>query len=261
MATPLGPAASQLLKRAFEASPPRSKRHEAPPLTDVHYVLCNELNQDGVLAEVASQPSLSNEAHIGFACWYNYDLIAIRRPQKAFICDCDENMLALYNLMKKIILDADGPDAFLEAFWQDLSSNIKLDFQGLLSENEFLPTCKDLKNKVLGKGWMTNEGFAVVKQMFAEDKIHFRLLDITDSRACEQIAHEIQSSGLQAGTIYGSNILDWLDYRKKEMMLVNLKKWVTPNSSVILAEKEGKLTGKPLLRHAKGGLPPKRTLH
>jgi len=222
-------------------------------LDRVHYVLSNEKGQTKLFSELAPVSTRSNGIHLGFACWLNFDLIALRKPQFAILCDIDTDMIALLDLIKETVKTSSTQDEFIEAFWQKLSKTNN--FSGLLGKKEILNK-ERFREKMQSKGWLSSqENFLTVKQMYFDGKIIHRVLNVTDtSGKFTQIQSWARENQLAFDTIYLSNIVEWVKGNQTPMNQ-NIDKLMDAQTCVISAWKENPLTGSPLLHFEQGNIP------
>ncbi|NGX60405.1 MAG: hypothetical protein KR126chlam3_01578 [Chlamydiae bacterium] len=211
---------------------------EHPPLSKLHYVLCNEEDQNEILEQLS--PARSNGVHLGFSCWLNFDILAEKKTPYAILCDFDSNMIALLNFIQKIIIISRTPDEFIETFWQKLSSQEKLDFEGFLGPRghvNYEQFCEKMKQG----GWLSSpEKFQTIKDMYAQGKILHRKLDVTDESAFNQIKQWALDHHLVFDTLYTSNIPEWIfqsTFEKRQTLYRNVAKIIDPRTQVITAQK------------------------
>ncbi len=213
-----------------------------PHLEKVHHVLCNELGQTEVLEKL--NPSRSNGIHLGFSCWLNFDILAERKTPFAILCDFDPNMVALLDLMEQAIQRSKTPEEFMKNFWSNLSSQTELKFQGFLGLDGSLIDYKIFYNQMNEKGWLSSqEKFQTIKEMYAQDRIIHRLLDITDEESFDKINKWAKNHSLAFDTLYTSNIPEWLysSNINTDKMHKNTEKIIDPQTIVITAQKLNQL--------------------
>jgi len=215
---------------------------ENPALSDLYYVLCNELNQEEVLLNLTT--ARANGVHLGFACWMNFDILAEQNTPYALLCDANDNMIALLNVIKSCVLASDAPGEFMEKFWKNLSSNQELDFQSLLGIDRHYDKAS-FALLMEQKGWLsTPEKFHAIKTMYAEERILHHHLNIVDVNAFAELKAWAQRHDLVFYTIYTSNIANWLHHSRGqvEVMLSNIETLLNPNTSVVSAQKSDPLS-------------------
>lgn len=215
---------------------------ESPSLTSLHYVLCNEMGQGEILSQLT--PSRSNGMHLGFACWMNFDILAERNTPYAILCDYDENMIALLNLMKKTILQSNTPEEFMCQFWDELSSREELNFTSFIGIDTHVDRAQ-FEEQMREKGWLsTPEKFQFVKEMYLEGRILHRQLNVADTTAFDQLKAWADSHRLVFDTIYTSNIPEWLFHSRGDLqaMMANVERLMDPQSIAITAQTRNQQT-------------------
>ncbi len=230
-------------------------------LEDLHYVLCNEKGQSSVLSELKASPKEEHSVHLGFSCWYNYDILSVRNPSCAIICDYDPNMIALLDLIEVTIGEASTPDGFMELFWQELSSRENLDFQGLQAGEDFVHDLPSFREMMQKGGWLsTQDSFDTVKAMYAEKRVIHRELNIIDTaNTFEQIGAWLKANSLEVDTLYTSNIPEWIyttEIGKLPQMMTNLNHVISKSTKTITAQKQREGQGHATLRMQQGSHPP-----
>jgi len=219
------------------------------PLDKLGYVLCNEKGQETVLRKLqhVHSPSTTPRVHLGFSCWFNFDLLAQRESDLGIICDFDSNMIATLDLMKKAILCSETREKFIELFWESLEK--AEGFGGRLQDEEKFLNYDDFREKYLGRGWLkTEESFTKIQNMYREDQIIHRQLDICDKKAFGEIATWLRENDLQFDTLYSSNIPEWLhESSSSKAMYENLDGVISDQTAVLTAQKRFKNKGSPTL--------------
>ncbi|MCB1072581.1 MAG: hypothetical protein KDK96_05690, partial [Chlamydiia bacterium] len=65
----------------------------------------------------------SNGVLLGFANEFNYNILAIRRMERAIICDINKRMHTFYKWVANNIKKYDSPEEFLQALKSEIDSN------------------------------------------------------------------------------------------------------------------------------------------
>lgn len=259
----LGPAASQLAKRVrvvqkqcplgtFPLQPLPSGE-----IKQVHYVLCNEGNQIEVLNQLANEekPTQRQRVHMGFSCWFNFDLMAERKSSMGIICDIDPNIIYLLDLFKKTILSSETPKEFTEALWTNLGTLENADFIGTLLDYEGSKDLASFQEAYLNRGWLKNqENFDHIKHLYQENKIVHRELDIRNSESFQKIENWLNTQDLRLDTFYDSNIPEWVQSKEKTLQ-ENVQKVIHEDTHVLTAQTKVKGQGTPQLSLTKGKHP------
>jgi len=207
-------------------------------LEELHYVLCNEEGQGETLLNLPE--SRKNGVHLGFACWMNFDILAKQNTPFAVLCDCNENMIALLDLIKSTVLDSNSPAAFIENFWQKLSQNPSLNFDGLLGIHGSLDKSGFSRLTEAG-GWLSSrDSFQVIQDMYKKNRILHRSLNISDQDAFTKLKTWATRHNLVFDTIYTSNIAEWLHHSRGavDIMVDNINQLTDPKTSIVSAQKK-----------------------
>lgn len=234
----------------FEGLP--GLRVEDSNFSEVPYVRCNEGNQLVTLEALKVLPKVENGCHIGFSCWYNLDVIALREPQLAIICDINKQMFGIYSLIEKNVIESNTPKEFLERFQAGLPENVRavFDIRGGIGGIDNLLTDQN--------GWLgSQKNYDAVRKMHLEGRVKYLPLNIAETGgAFEQINRWLGDNDLVCDTLYASNIREWLKERSTQAeaaMVRNLEKIIAPTTLVVDACRESKIGGDtPLQRISEG---------
>lgn len=208
-----------------------------PQLETIHYALSNEKGQELVQNLTKAQ---TNDLHLGFACWLNFDIIAKTKVPRAIICDIDSNMIALLNTIRSCAIAANSSDKFIDLFWKQLEG---IDgFVGLPGiDLEFVQTKEEFTEKVKSSGWLSDEtSFRYIKGMYGEGKIIHRMVDITDRDAFTELGQWKKAQEANFHTVYTSNIPEWLYHSRAGLanLKSNMGKILDRDTTVLTAHKE-----------------------
>ena len=232
-----------------------------PELKELPYTLCNEEGQEEIFEKLQSQPTRDNSVHLGFSCWFNYDLIALRNPAFSIICDIDPNTIAMLDLIKNTTLDSASREEFLEKFKSNIESRFPdLGFCGFPPLNEvFIQGFDHFKQLVTKTGWLSTQNhFETIKRLYQEGRITHQFLDIADkSSTFQELKNWALHHDLVFDTIYDSNIWEWLDGREHSLktMNANLNCLINPQTYFITAWKRIAKVGHPELAMEQGAQP------
>ncbi len=242
-----------------------------PELKGLTYVLCNEEGQEKILKQMELEPLTSNGVHLGFSCWLNYDLIAIRKPAFSIICDIDPNMIAMLNLIESLVEISETPDEFLKNFDVAITSRFSEDaFKKFppLYNNISIQDFDHFKSLLSKNGWLSSiEKYQTVKQCYKEGRITHQFLDISDNNGIfSDLSNWAIYHGLVFDTIYDSNIQEWFSGSSLELIHKNLDTLKDKQTNFITAWKRVNGKGSPELEMCQGKQPvrtvtvPKRNL-
>ena len=149
------------------------------------YLFSNEVNREETLQQLSlTDESKKGKVHVGFACWYNFDVIAAMRSNYAFIADIDPKMHNLYRIFANTIINSDDRKSFID----DLKNNLKN------KDPNILQTYTDLDQKLADMlnnpyGWLNNEeSFQFIKTLHLEGKIFYLNLSSYDEKTIADLS-------------------------------------------------------------------------
>lgn len=210
-----------------------------PTLEKIHYVLCNETGQGETLVNLPN--SRPNGVHLGFACWMNFDILAVRDTPYAVLCDEDSNVVALLDLIKDAILESDGTGEFIETFWGKLSTTLGSDFKELIA-GDGSPIDKATFARIAQEqGWLSSDDkFHVIKDMYSQGRIVHRQLNILEKDKFRELQTWADEQGLCFDSIYTSNIPEWIYHSAidSDIMMANISRLIDPHTVTVTAQKE-----------------------
>lgn len=204
------------------------------------YVACNEGHYHETLQYLKHLPLVGNGIHIGWACQFNYDVIAIRHPQQAIICDINSGMHHLYEKINELIKLNNNKKDFLEQLNEFL--NHPEVAENLSYNYEYRSPGELLKFLTHEDSWLSSdESYEYVRTMHIEGRITYLALDITnDSGYFTELRQWIDNSGYQVDTLYASNIVEWLKTPQAQgYYRINLELLMTAHSHFIYAKRPG----------------------
>jgi hypothetical protein len=185
-----------------------------PECSALTYMFSNESGIENTFSKLAEiPPSLSNKIHVGFAFWFNLNLIAKRQSAYAIICDIDPGINLLFECLREAILVSHNIDFFTRIYIQKLKEK---NFIGCINYvfDEINLTRKLEDEKKNFSSWLSNEKhFLHIKLLFVQQKIICRKFNITDSICFQQFIFWLQQkqSVFEMDTFYTSNIYEWVE--------------------------------------------------
>jgi len=188
--------------------------------------------------------------YLGVGADQNYTLIAIARPDLAWIVDYDSVVIDLHKIHKLLILHSDNPDEFIN-YWKEENKDktinlIKESFDEKLAShltNIFIKSRPSLshyfeilRTKKRGNkpvSWLSDiEMFDFIKKMFIAGRIRTMLGNLVGERALKGIGNTARELGVTIRTIYLTNVEEFIRYDS------NFKEWIkaipVDSKSVIL---------------------------
>lgn len=225
------------------------------------YVMCNEQDQAKTLESLkTSLEKVPPGAHIGFSGWFNYDVIAATKSERAIICDINVRMIEFYGVFESVLVSSTNRTEFVEKLTEALGKKNGYFDNGYLW---LLPGELDRPGSWLS----TDEGFQRIKIMHEDNRVEYRFLNAAASLdKFEEIKKMFESKGIPIRTVYASNIFEWLEKggeAAKAAFKTNMKT-LTSNETYYIDAYYPYLTKNrhilatgtgPPLRVSKGGLP------
>ncbi len=210
------------------------------------YLKSTESGHAESLEEMKAIPTKDNGVYLGFAFEFNYHLLAERPVQKAYICDINPRMLALYEDIERLVVQYEDRNEFIKAFKSELGSHSEYYF-GLTEPLEGVLT----HLTTLEHSWLASDRkYETIRNLYLNHKIVHLSLDVAKDRAqFEEIAQELQRNRWVLDCVYLSNIPEWL-YNSGSLGALsdNLGLIMSADTVLIDAKKEFWETGMPKVR-------------
>ncbi len=184
----------------------------APP----HSLPFVEAHHDSIVETLKkAAPAKEGGTHVGVAGFFNLDLIAARRSKAAVLCDINPMQEALWELVA------------ISLHWsenrQDFVHNIK-DFLPAFGQphSRFSPDASGQYDRTIIQNrldaelsrpasWLSSDAsFAHVKSLFAEHKVGFLRLDLTDPKKTAELRNALHAKHLHIDSFYPSNVVHFL---------------------------------------------------
>lgn len=178
------------------------------------YVFCNETGREETLDSLTIQRKpCENSIHIGFALWFNFDIISVTQPSFAIICDIDKNVADSFKIISSCLKRSSTRKDFIQNLKESLTPVLKRVYR-LSTDEDLLRLCNLDAECSREKGWLSSDSqFLTIKAMNADGRILFQNLDMTDSSGkFLAIAEWMKKRDLTTSTLYASNILEWIGY-------------------------------------------------
>ena len=175
------------------------------------YVMCNEQNQAETLNTLKNAlGKASPGAHIGFSGWFNYDIIAATKSERAVICDINVRMIEFYGIFESVLVSSANRAEFVQEFTEALGQ------KGTYFDNGYLWMLPGELNRP-GSWLSTDEGFERIKTMHQDNRVEYRFLNAAASLdKFEEIKQKFERKGIPIRTVYASNIFEWLEKGTEE---------------------------------------------
>lgn len=188
---------------------PQIKENERGFLFEVS----NERNCDETLEYLKTIDKVDNGVYLGFSTWFNYDVIALRNPEIAFVCDISNPVFSYYSAIRKIVLESDTKEEFVRRF-----SEIKIsEFKNPTSVADALSMDKRFREAFLKEAskpnsWLrTDKSYKCIRDMYKTNRILHVRLDAADEKGNFQILSKwIDDHSYTLDVAYFSNISSWV---------------------------------------------------
>ena len=210
------------------------------------YLKSTESGHAESLEEMRAIPAKDNGVYLGFAFEFNYHLLAERPVQKAYICDINPRMLALYEDIERLVVQHEDRNAFIKALRSELSTYSEYYFGLFESVEEVLTHLTTLEHS-----WLASDRkYETIRGLYLNHKIVHLSLDVAKDRArFEEIAQELQRNRWVLDCVYLSNIPEWLyNSRNLDALENNLGLILSTDTVLIDAKKEFWESGMPKVR-------------
>ncbi len=183
------------------------------------YVKSNEHLQELTIKALRDHPAQSNEIHIGVSGLFNLDMIAAHRSPYALLIDRSGKTRHFYEKIKEMILSSTTRQQFISTLTAYIGTREGQEFASK-QDAQFLQESLDNQETWIG----SDENFFYIKEMFNDNRLFFLRSDFRNNEEFKKIAEWLRENKLRAGTIYISNIREWMwDHRGGGIPQENLK--------------------------------------
>jgi hypothetical protein len=258
--TPIAPQIMTALSSPLPSLPP--SREDALFIDDSPYILSNEKGGEAILEALSAVPTTGNGVHIGFSFWFNLDLIALRQPKVAIICDVNKRSFLAMEMLKDAVLAAKSPRECIDLFYSEVTANAEALFDyDFLNPSAFCnaesPEERLYQELERPHSWLySEERFLSVQERMKAGTIIFYPLNIADTTgAFAEIKAWIEENKYSLDTLYSSNIQEWLlnsTREDREAMKKNMETLLSHDTHYIDACKEYHCKGEPTMRMSIG---------
>lgn len=164
--------------------------------------------------------------HIGFAGFFNFDLIAVSRPDYAILCDINDNQAIFWNEVCNLIDSSPTPDSFMKKWMdrlikEDSSKAVKLK---CANGKEFICRMSPKENYFQDCKWLEKENYRFLRQMVKKKKIVPVTFSITDVSQAQKLSDYMAQNAYEVSSIYASNISETMSPRIAPAMKDAVKK-------------------------------------
>jgi hypothetical protein len=214
--------------------PLQKKDHESL----MPYISCNEKEQAATLAALATSPSNiapEKKVHIGFAVWFNLDIMALTKPAYGILCDYDNKVMDVYQGINESLQKSGSRREFVTNFEMFLNQNSEQLFS--LPPAEIIKLFNIQQELTRPGSWLASEeSFQSIKKLSESGRLLFLNVNILDKEAFLGFKTWLDTNHLELDTLYTSNIIDWLqDGLQRQAYLLNLQTISTPNTRFVEA--------------------------
>lgn len=184
-----------------------------PDYNHLTYMFSNESDCEKTFSILTGREKLQDKnLHIGFAFWFNLNLVAKQKSNYAIICDIDPGINLLFECLLNAIIMAPNRELFVQLYIEQLRRNNFIANIHYIFNEPTLKTRLDVEQRDPLSWLGTPENFSHVKWLFMERRIICRKLDVKDLVGfrvsltwLKQKAHVFSVESL-----YLSNIYEWL---------------------------------------------------
>lgn len=197
----------------------------------VIFFYSNERGRSKTYEILKSQPHIDNGALVGFSTVFNLDIIALRNPKVAFICDLSGEVFNYDRMIQEAALEATDRFKFVEILLQ------KLALRGHLGKEKYhgyvtrdmkmaslvsLPYLEKYYKSELKRenSWLSSdEGYQIVRNLFLSRNVHFLPLNATDMDGNFMILSKwLKNHGYQLDTLYLSDVHKWIHKPERKLI-------------------------------------------
>ena len=158
--------------------------------------------------------------HIGFAGYFNLEMAAEYRPDALLLCDANPKQQKFWNTVIHELKAHESPAGFEKAmrgraldgchFTTDAGEEVTLR-QEVYSRRRV----RRAKNQAVPdsscKGWLRDpEAYAYMRDLAQHDKIQAMTIDIVNPQEMQGLREKIDAQGYEVGTLYSSNIFEYV---------------------------------------------------
>ncbi len=198
-------------------------------VTRKHYVVSNEARHDLFFPYIENKGGI----YVGVASDPNYTLIAVAKPEFAFLLDIDRQVIDMHAIYRVFLAASEDPETLVQRFSKrELKNSLALLEEGLAQEDEKTQRrIRDLfvevheivhenlrkvaKRERDGKGtsWLSNpEYYGYVRRMFEVGRIRVMPGNLLGAKTMASIAAAARELKLPVRVFYPSNAEDYFGY-------------------------------------------------
>lgn len=220
------------------------------------FINTNEVNRHSTRKTLESAPSISESCHIGFAAWHNFDIMAVRKPDYALLCDLNPETALFLNKTLEILRNAKDRKEFVKQMAEyankterghclsnelDLtySINFACNVSGDSIYEDVLYIGQEIEVELIREGsWLnTDESYEHIKKLAAKDKIAVITEDIRTTSTFQNVKRILNENGIQIDTLYVSNISEYM-LKENQGLFAEPVSCLTCNDTLIIDAKE-----------------------
>lgn len=164
------------------------------------YLLSNEFNREQTKKRLSEIDCKENGVHIGFSCWENLDIMAVRKSCGGIVADISKSAYEAMVMTAKRVCEAANRFEFVQMIKKD-QLNLKED------------TDIDAEIEREGSWLASDDSFRTIQNLFKEGRVAILRLDVRDREKFAKIGSWLSENKLECDTLYVSNILDWIHER------------------------------------------------
>lgn len=153
--------------------------------------------------------------HIGFAGFFNFDLIVESKPDNAILCDINNNQALFWNEIFDMIENSQTSSIFMRRWADKLTKQdtSKAAVMTCKSGIQFICRTSPTDNYFQECKWLEEENYRFLRKMIKKKKVLAVTLSATDPAGAEKLSHYLAENNFEVGTIYASNISETMTPR------------------------------------------------
>ncbi len=159
--------------------------------------------------EIFLPQDITINCHVGAGGFANLDIIAAVRSERAVLFDINTRQAEMWEVVERVIAQSDNRSEFVEKFTLELIS------MRAIHGDADLIGMKVREEMKRGLSWLgSDKNFSYIKELFAEGKIGWICLDITDKNGFSELFWVLKNEGCSVQTFYRCNIPEFLKHRE-----------------------------------------------
>lgn len=177
------------------------------PTTCFPCILTNEFGSHSSILAVQKLPAPPlHSLYIGVSGFFNYNLIALRKPSRVFLVDCNPYIAEVHSILKKVIVTSSDPKNCLSAFFQEIDKRPLSHFYYCQRGSAKAEILEELSHPTSWLG--SQEAFSTIQRLYQEKRIEIWMGNLLDPKTISLLQNKIQEAHLNIDLLYLSNCED-----------------------------------------------------